>query len=1021
MTVPSLSDANPFVGRAAELTFLTERLDAAVAGRGTIVLLAGEPGIGKTRLAEEVATIARERGARALWGRCYEGEGAPAFWPWVEVVRAWLRGRDAEAVRTALGAGVADIAQLVPELYELLPDLAEPSALESAQARFRLFDSVAMFLTRAAGPGGARDHASLLVLLDDLHWADEPSLLLLEFLARDMADRHLLVIGTYRDVEVRRGHPLARTLGELARRPHVTRLTLAGLGPPDVARVVAETTGTTPPADLVAALAGETDGNPLYLTELARLLAAQGRLSASSAFRVPRSESPPRNLERGTRNAELIGVPPTVRDVIGRRLDRLSVECNRILTVAAVIGREFGLEVLGKAAESAGGPLLAVLEEAEAAQIIAAADGGAGRYRFSHVLIRETLYEDLPSARRPSLHRQVGAALEAARGSDAERYLTELAWHFSQAAPVGEAEQAVTYAERAAGRAMRLYAYEEAIRHYEVALRSLAFFPGPAEERRCDLLLALGKAYAAVSEGARARETYREAAAAARRLGASGGHLLARSALGFCEVWAIEVGAGGREQVSLMEEAIEALGTADSPLRAMLLGHLASRLAFTARRDRAPALLREAEAVARRSGDAVALASVLGDRHWVLWAEEDATDRLAAAREIVRLGGQGGNPEMTLLGHDLCIVDLIEQGEVAAADAELATCARLAGELRAPFWLWRLGVVKTMRALLEGRFVEAERLGGEARAIGERVGLPEARSSHRGQEVLLRYEQGRLGDLAEEHAAYAAGLPTISVEHCVLALIYAETDRPQDARRELDRLAASDFAAIPHDVHWLPAIICLSRVCATLGDPRHAATLYRLLSPHAHRIAVAGGGNVCFGAVSHDLGILAATTGHWDAAARHFDDALVRNLRLGARPLLARVRHAYAAMLVARDHPDDRARARDLLDQVLVTARELGMARLEAQALFLWERLDRNAPPTIRTAPFPAGLSAREVEVLALVAAGRTNREIAAALVLSVSTVQNHLVTIYRKIDARNRADATAFALRHGIAHPPTQ
>ncbi|MGD9891787.1 MAG: LuxR C-terminal-related transcriptional regulator, partial [Dehalococcoidia bacterium] len=506
----------------------------------------------------------------------------------------------------------------------------------------------------------------------------------------------------------------------------------------------------------------------------------------------------------------------------------------------------------------------------------------------------------------------------------------------------------------------------------------------------------------------------------ARRMGPAAADLQARAVLGFCEVWAIETGIDGEEQIALMEEAIRALGDADSSLRAMLLGHLASRLAFTARRVRAPALLRDAEAIARRTGVSSAIASVLGDRHWVLWTEEDATDRLAAAREIVRLGEQSGNPETVLWGHDLCVVDLMELGAIEAADAEIAICTRLAGELRAPFWLWRLGVVQTMRALLDGRFAEAERRANEARDIGERVGLPEARSSHRGQEILLRYEQGRLGELAEAHAAHVAGRSTLPVEHCTLALIYAETDRPEDARRTLDRLAASDFATIPHDIHWLPAILCLSSVCATLGDARHSATLYRLLSPHAHRIAVAGGANVCFGAVSHYLGILAATLGDWEAAARHFDDALDRNLRLTAPPLLARTRHAYAAMLLARDGRGDRARARHLAEQALATARELGMARLEAQVRALQGRLDRDVPPADPAARYPGGLSAREAEVLRLVAAGRTNKEIAAALVLSVSTVQNHLVTIYRKIDARNRADATAFALRHGLAAGPS-
>jgi DNA-binding CsgD family transcriptional regulator len=327
--------------------------------------------------------------------------------------------------------------------------------------------------------------------------------------------------------------------------------------------------------------------------------------------------------------------------------------------------------------------------------------------------------------------------------------------------------------------------------------------------------------------------------------------------------------------------------------------------------------------------------------------------------------------------------------------------------------------MRTMRALLEGRFADAERLASEARAIGERVGLPDAANTYRGQVVMLRGEQGRLGELMESYAAYVAGADVTAIVRCILAFIYAETDRSVDARRELERLAEPDFAAVPHNVNWLAAMLCLARACATLGDAPHAAVLYKLLAPHAHRIAVAGGAIVCFGAVSHYLGVLAATQRHWEAAARHFDDALDRNLRLRAPPLLARTRHAYAAMLLARDRAEDHARARELVGQALATAHELGMAGLEAQALAVREHLDRATSAADRTARYPAGLTAREVEVLGLVAAGRTNRENAAALVLSVPTVQNHLANIYRKIDARNRADATAFALRHRLTGPP--
>src|SRR5829696_4757614 len=334
MVTPHAGPA-PLIGRERELAALRACLDAALAGRGGGALLAGEPGIGKTRLAEETAAIARERGARVLWGRTYEGEGAPAYWPWIEVLRGLLRGADDEGARALLGAHAAEAAQLLPELRRLLPNLSEPAELEPAEARFRLFDAVASMLTAAA-----RDQPLLLVL-DDLHWADEPSLMLLDFVARSLTEAPLMLVATYRDAGLQRGNPLARVLGDLGRRPGVTTLMLAGLDAAGVARMVESVSGAAPTDRLVSTLAGETEGNPLFLGEMVRLLAADGRLRLDV---TPGDGAPD---EPGTATA----VPHTVRAVIGRRLDHLSTECGSVLAVAAVAGRDFDLPVLERVAE----------------------------------------------------------------------------------------------------------------------------------------------------------------------------------------------------------------------------------------------------------------------------------------------------------------------------------------------------------------------------------------------------------------------------------------------------------------------------------------------------------------------------------------------------------------------------------------------------------------------------------------------------------------------------------------------
>ncbi|MGH2587003.1 MAG: ATP-binding protein, partial [Dehalococcoidia bacterium] len=443
----------PFVGRARELSDLGAGLDAACRGEGAVLLLAGEPGIGKTRLPEELAARAQERGLRVLWGRCYEGEGAPAFWPWIQILRAALQDPEIAPLLPALGPAAADIAQLLPELQPNGTD-PPPTPSDPAQARFRLFESITSFLTRVASAQPA------MLVLDDLHWADHPSLLLLCYLARATRNVPLLIAGTYRDTEVDRRHPLAGTLADLARESHVGRIVLDRLSTEDATRLIALTAGPSLPEAAHTAIARTTEGNPFFLAETVRLLI-----------------SDPNPPLRGHGTDVGTAIPQSVRDVIGRRLDRLSPRCNQTLTIAAVIGRDFSLDALERVGEPAGDPLLEVLEEAEASRLIVAAPDGADRFRFTHALIRETLYDELPAARRIRLHRQVGTALETLEARDPGPYLAELAHHFTQAAAVGEAGRAVAYSRRAGDHALTVFAYEQAASHYERALRVLDAHP----------------------------------------------------------------------------------------------------------------------------------------------------------------------------------------------------------------------------------------------------------------------------------------------------------------------------------------------------------------------------------------------------------------------------------------------------------------------------------------------------------------------------------------------------------------
>jgi predicted ATPase len=404
----------PFVGREGELVALAADLDTAVAGRGGVVLLGGEPGIGKTRLAEELATQATSRGALVLWGRCWEG--APAFWPWVQVVRGYVEEAGDQAVlRREMGAGAADIAQIVPAVLECLLDLPAPPPVEPEAARFRLFDSL-------AGLRAAAARRPLLLVLDDLHWADAPSLALLRFVGREVEGAGLLVVGIYRHTEVDAGHMLVGTLADLTRGQHHRRLLLGGLDQQEVASFLALVAEVEPSPAMAAAVHQQTDGNPFFVTEVVRLLASQGRLDVTEAG------SP----------VLAAGLPEGVRAVVAERLGRLSDGCRQVLEVAAVLGRDFQLRVLQPAAGLDPGRLLELLEEAEAARVVGVVPGGLGRWRFAHALVREVLYEGLPAARRVRLHGRVGEALEAVYVADPGPHLAELAHHFVAAAPGGE-------------------------------------------------------------------------------------------------------------------------------------------------------------------------------------------------------------------------------------------------------------------------------------------------------------------------------------------------------------------------------------------------------------------------------------------------------------------------------------------------------------------------------------------------------------------------------------------------------
>jgi tetratricopeptide (TPR) repeat protein len=887
------------VGREREVDKLCEAADLALAGRGRLVLISGEPGIGKTRLAEQLTTYAHLRDALVLWGRCYEGDGAPAYWPWMQVVRAYSVDHDPAALGATMGAGAADIAEIVSEVRRRLPDLEPPPAVGAEQARFRLFDSVTTFLVNASR------REPLVVVLDDLHCADRPSLALLEFLAPQLGDARLLVVGMYRDTALQVEHPLTHTLGELARFRAPQRIALRGFTRAQVARYVSLTAGVEPDDALVDAVHAKSEGNPFFVAEIVRLLSAEGELDTA----------------RGA-----IAIPHEVRELIGRRLAPLSAHCRETLAIASVIGRDFELRVLQDVAGGSGERLLEALDEARAARVIGMP--ATGRYRFAHVLISDTLADGLPASRRVQLHRRVGEALERAFAGRLEPHLAELAHHFLEAAAAGDVEPGLRYATAAAEQAGARLAHEEAARMYKRALSALDVAPVDGA-RRCDLLLALGEAHHRAGDHGYARAAFRQAADAARELGSS--ERLARATLGYGgprgSFAVVDV-----ELVGLLEEALTALGARDDALRARLLARLAMELYFSGRGERRATLVDEAVAIARRLGEPATLAYALNARYAALWGPENVEERLTIADEVVELARRAGDHRLVREGRGRRIVALFELGDVAVAHAEIEQHARAAQELRQPFGRWQAAVWRAAEALLAGRFAEGESRAREAFEVGRRVRMTDAENCFAVQSLIAGMETGRLAELQATVEQLAERYPETTRWTASLAYLHTELGRRDEAAAAFEPLAARGFAAVRRDNQWLLAMTGLADTCAFLGDPRRAAELRDLLLPYAGRNVVIVEGWACLGSADRPLGRLATTVGLWEDAEAHFEAALDLNARLGARPWLARTEHGYAQMLLARRQAGDAERARGLLRRAVGTARELGMTTLAEQA-----------------------------------------------------------------------------------------
>ena len=966
--------ASRYVGRRRELTSIEAALDGALSGRGRIVLVSGDPGIGKSRLLAEAERMARERDVPVVWGRSPEAEGAPPFWPWRQVLRAVDDNAPAGTTRDRDRSALA---------YRIAPDLANHDDVDAGGAelqaaeRFGVFESVAELLRGAASTAG------LVVLLDDLHWADAASLRLLEHVAHDWAGTRALLIAAHRPAGGDRDAPLRETLAVLARVEGITRIELQGFTPEETAARLADVTGRSFAPESVASLQRRTNGNPFFISEFGHLLDD----AAHDGFDTERD------------------VPPSVRDVIARRVRRMSPRTQDVLEVAAIIGAQpapaLASAVLGMHVPD----VLESFDEA-AGDGLLTRDPATSAYTFSHALLRDALYTDVPMAERMRVHARVAEHLEQAAGLDALSNLSEIAHHWLRAMPAGHADSAARSAAAAAEADMGQLAYEEAARLFEAAARAAAQ-SATGGERGAHLLLSAARARFLSGELDASASLCDEVA----RLARAGGDmaLLADAAL-------VIEGVGDKQLsgviAGLCEEALAALPADEAKKRSRLLAQLTTASVYLEDHDLLDRHSREALDGAEQSGDADTLVAALRARHIACSDAGGLGERIEVTERLLQLAQDARRPVDEVWARLWRFDAAMQQGRIADCEREILSIELLGDRLKQPLIWWHLERCRFCVAHARGDYDAARRAADDgdrfARSAGEL-----ARRRRAMQYMILSVLTG--DDLGETFPAVDmthARTGDIPVPQTAL-LIASQTTALAAALRGDTERAAAIYEALPGPDRWSvmpPAALVASAhraaLAALLNRREDCAAMYARLAPYADLFASAGAGAIaCFGSIELPLGLLARTLGRYDAAIGHLQRAVERSDQAGMRPSAAESRYQLALALQMRGRSGDVALALPLASASLDEAERLGMRPLAGRATALRE--------TLRAGTRQARLlTPREMEIAKMVAEGLTSREVAEAMHISSRTADNHVQHILDKLDLRSRSQIAAWVVR---------
>jgi class 3 adenylate cyclase len=900
------------VGRNAEMQTMTDAINRVAGGEGREVLLvSGEAGLGKTTLVAEAARGAFDSGACVLFGHCEEDLATP-YQLFAEALGHYVTHAPDERLLAHVEAHGSELSRLVPALASRIRELPPSKATDSDTERFLLFAAVVGLL------GTMSEEQPVVLVLDDLQWADEGSLLLLRHLAAADQAMRVLILGTYRDSELSQTHPLNDTLAALHRVSSVNRIELTGLDDSGVTALFEAAAGhslDTAGVSLAQAVYRETDGNPFFVSEMLRHLSETGAIYQDTIGRWVAESA----LEQSA-------LPDSVRVVIGARVGRLGKDAGQVLSVASVIGRDFDLDLLALATKTCEDELLDILDAAASVALVREV-ADTGRYSFAHALIQHTLYEDLGHNRRARSHRQVAEALENLCGDRPGARVGELARHWTCATQPLDLAKAIGYSKQAGDTALGALAPGDALRYYAQALDLYPQVADPDPVFGIDLAIGLGTAQRQTGDAA-SRETLLNAARQAADLGDT--NRLAAAALANDRGYTSNNNATDTDKVEVLEMVVDRLPF-DHPDRALALATLCSELSYGSTFERRKTLADEALVIATSSGDDATIARVVNQVFYPMLVPSMLEQQLALTADALVRAERVGDPVLLFLVAHSRATAVFLAGDIDEMDRCIEIMCALAEQLDQPILSWTNTFNLAKRAQISGDTDLAEQLATGALQIGTDCGQPDAALFFGGQLMVVTAQRGTMGELIPLiEQMIDEALATPGVFTAALALAHAEADHAEDVRRLLEEFAAADFD-LPGDQTWITGMHCYAEAAIQCGDPKYAGPIFDRLAPWAAQ-SVASGSVTASGLVSQSLGGLATVLRRYDEADAYFAQSAAISARMNAKFFAAVTDLFWGSMLAERKAEGDTEKARDLLTKAQGAAAAHGYGNIERRA-----------------------------------------------------------------------------------------